>query len=110
MPGAPTMNSWPFPPESREVQFDEKWSFVGKKQKHCDPADPDDDKQGDNWDHVALDPEHRLVVSVVPGKRTGEHVEALVRDFKTRTEDRPMNLITTDEYKPSRKARLKAYG
>jgi IS1 family transposase len=104
------MNSWPFPPETREVQFDEKWSFVGKKEKHCDPANPDDAKRGDNWDHVALDPEHRLVVSVVPGKRTGEHVEALVRDFKTRTEDRPMNLITTDEYKPYRPAILKAYG
>ncbi len=92
------------------MQFDEKWSFVGKKEKHCDPADPDDAKQGDNWDHVALDPEHRLVVSVVPGKRTVENVEALVEDFKERTEGRPMNLITSDEYKPYRQAILKAYG
>jgi LacI family transcriptional regulator len=37
-------------------------------------GDPDDAKHGDNWDHVALDPEHRLVVSVVPGKRTVENV------------------------------------
>ena len=22
------------------MQFDEKWSFVGKKEKHCDPNDP----------------------------------------------------------------------
>jgi hypothetical protein len=92
------------------VQFDEKWSFVGKKEKHCDPDDPADAKQGDNWDHVALDPEHRLVVSVVPGKRTAEKVEALVEDFKERTGGRPMNLITTDEYKPYRGAILKAYG
>ena len=83
------MNSWPFSPNTREVQFDGKWSFAGKKEKHCDPADPDDAKQGDNWDHVALDPEHRLVVSVVPGKRTVENVEALVHDFKERTEGRP---------------------
>ena len=53
------------------------------------PADPDDAKQGDNWDHVALDPEHRLVVSVVPGKRTVENVEALVQVVKERTEGRP---------------------
>lgn len=105
-----TTNSWPFPPNTREVQFDEKWSFVGKKEKHCDPDDPDDAQQGDNWDHVALDAEHRLVVSVVPGKRTAENVEALVEDFKERTGGRPMNLITTDEYKPYRKAILKAYG
>ncbi len=110
MPKRSTTNSWPFPPQTREVQLDEKWSFVGKKEKHCDPADPDDAKQGDNWDHVALDPEHRLVVSVAPGKRTAEKVEALVEDLKQRTGGRPMNLITSDEYKPYRGAILKAYG
>jgi IS1 family transposase len=110
MPGNSTTNSWIFPPNTNEVQFDEKWSFVGKKEKHCDPADPDDAKQGDNWDHVALDPEHRLVVSVVPGKRTRRNVEALVADFKERTEGRPMNLITSDEHKPYQQAILRAYG
>jgi len=30
------------------VQFDEKWSFVGKKEKDCDPAVSVDAKQGDN--------------------------------------------------------------
>jgi len=49
------MNSWLFPPQTREVQFDEKWAFVGKKEKHCDPENPDDAACGDNWDHVALD-------------------------------------------------------
>ncbi len=90
---------------------------MGKKEKHCDPADPDESpsggsnaKQGDNWDHVALDPEHRLVVSVVPGKRTVKNVEALIQDFKERTKGRLMNLITSDEYKPYRQVILKAYG
>jgi hypothetical protein len=32
MPGIPTMNSWLFPPETREIQLDEMWSFVAKKQ------------------------------------------------------------------------------
>ena len=83
---------------------------MGKKEKHCDPADPDDAQQGDNWDHVALDPEHRLVVSVVPGKRTAEHVQELVQDFKERTAGRVMNLITTDEYPAYATALLDAYG
>ena len=73
---------------------------MGKKEKRCDPANPEDARQGDNWDHVAVDPEHRLVVGVVPGKRTVEKVEALVEDFKERTGGRTMNLITSDEYKP----------
>ena len=59
---------------------------------------------------MAVDPEHRLVVSVVPGKRTVEKVEALLADFKQRTGGRTMNLITSDEYKPYRGAILKAYG
>jgi IS1 family transposase len=110
MPARCTTSWSRFPPQTLEVQFDEKWSFVGKKEKHCDPADPDDAKQGDAWDHVALDSEHRLVVSVVPGKRTAEKAEAVVQDFQKRTGGRPMNLITSDEYKPYRGAILKAYG
>jgi hypothetical protein len=47
--------------------MDEKWSFVAKKEKNCDEDDPEDQFRGDCWDHVAFDPEHRLVVSVVPG-------------------------------------------
>jgi IS1 family transposase len=95
---------------TRAVQFDEKWAFVGKKEKHCDPDDPDDATLGDHWDHVALDAEHKLVVSVVPGKRTKENVQALVNDFKQRTGGRTMNLITTDEYSAYRDAILQAYG
>jgi IS1 family transposase len=83
---------------------------VRKKRKHCDDDVPDDSRQGDNWDHVAYDPEHRLVVSVVPGKRTAKNIEKLVADFKKRTDGRIMNLITSDEYKPYKKAILKAYG
>jgi hypothetical protein len=104
------MSWWPFPPETREVQFDEKWAFVAKKEAHCDPADPADDRKGDHWDHVALDPEHRLVLSVVPGKRTAENAGELVRDFRRRTAGRLMDLITTDEYAPYRGAILEAYG
>jgi hypothetical protein len=92
------------------VQCDEKWAFVGKKDKHCDPTDPADAKQGDNWDHVALDPEPRLVVGVVPGKRTAKNVEKLVQDFKHRTAGRSMNLITSDEYSAYPPAILNAYG
>jgi IS1 family transposase len=103
-------NSWGFPPRTREVQFDEKWAFVAKKEKNCDPTDPADDHKGDTWDHVAFDPENRLVVSVVPGERTAENVVAVVEDFQRRTGGRPMNLITTDGYPASEEAILDAYG
>jgi IS1 family transposase len=104
-----TTNSWLFPPRTREAQFDEKWSFVGKKERHRDPSEPEDARQGDNWDHVAFDPEHRLVVSVVPGKRSEEKAHQLVRDFKERTGGRLMNLLTSDEYPAYKTAIFEAY-
>jgi IS1 family transposase len=110
MPKHSTTNSWLFPPETREVQFDEKWSFVQKKEKHCDRNNRDDDLCGDCWDHVALDPEHRLVVSVVVGRRSEDETQALVEDFHQRTEGRPMNLMTSDENPAYAQAILETYG
>lgn len=90
--------------------MDEKWAFVAKKEANCDRSDPEDDHKGDYWDHVALDPEHRLVVSVVPGARTIENTEALVQDAHRRTGGRLLNLITTDDYPAYETAILHAYG
>jgi hypothetical protein len=65
---------------------------------------------GPYWDHVAFDPEHRLVVSAVPGARTLENTEALVADFRRRTEGRLKNLMTSDDYPADETAILHAYG
>ena len=96
-------------PQTRELQMDEKWSFVAEE-KNCDEDDPEDQFQGDCWDHVAFDPEHRLVVSVVPGERTGELVRELVTDVKERLGGRAPELITTDEYTAYEGAILEAFG
>jgi IS1 family transposase len=104
------MSLWLFPPTTVEAQFDEKWAFVYKKRSRCTNDVLEDCRQADNWDHLAYDPEHRLVISVVPGKRTAKNVDKLVFDFKKRTGGRIMNLITSDEYKPYKTAILKAYG
>ncbi len=93
-----TTSSWLFPPATLEVQFDETWSFVAKKQKHCDDRSPADARKGDCWDHIALDPEHRLVLSVVVGKRTEDNARQVVYEFRERTDGRPLNLMTSDEY------------
>jgi len=80
---------------------------VGKKEAKCEPHEND---RGDNWDHVAFDPVHRLIVSFVPGKRTKANTDRLVADFACRTEGRLMDIITTDDYKPYRDAILRTYG
>ena len=74
------------------------WAFVGKKQVNCDPADPDDDHKGDWWDHVAYDPEHKLVLAVVPGARVTESVVEVVTAVKDRLDEQPPALATSDEY------------
>lgn len=110
MPGTPTRNSWPFTPRTHEVQFDEKWDFVGKKQCRCDPAEPGDDQKGDYWNHVAFDPEHRLVLAVVPGARSIENAEAVVGEVRRRVDaDSPL-LLTSDEYPAYRSAIEHAFG
>src|SRR5258705_2729091 len=97
-------------PETRELQMDEKWSFVAKKEKNRDEDDPEDRFRGDCWDHVAFDSEHRLVVSVIPGKRTAESAQELVSDVKERLGGRTPALITTDHYAPYEGAILDAFG
>ena len=73
----------------KEAQFDEKWSFVGQKQKHCDPSKPEDTSRGDQWDHTAIDVPSRFVVSMVVGKRDSETLDAVVADFAERTGGAP---------------------
>jgi IS1 family transposase len=77
---------------------------VGKKQKNCDPLDPADENKGDYWDHVAYDPEHRLVLAVVPGSRSIENAEAIVQEVKDRLPGGPPELMTSDEYPAYRSA------
>jgi len=105
-----TTSSWLFPPRTQEVQFDEKWSFVYKKQEHCDPDDPADAHRGDWWDHTAYDPEHKLVLCVVPGARQAENVEAVVAAVQQRTEGHPLRLMTSDDYPAYKEAILQVYG
>ncbi len=107
----PCTTSWSlFPPRTREAQFDEKWAFVRKKQEHCDPLDPADALCGDSWDHVAFDPEHRLVVAVVPGKRTAANCHKLMEEFRGRTGGRIMRLLTSDDYPSYKIAINDVYG
>ena len=73
------MTSWfLFPPQTKEVQMDEKWSFVGSKGGGLDSSGSKDIGKGDLWDHTAIDAESRLLLAIVPGKRTAENSEKLV--------------------------------
>ena len=64
---------------------------------------------GDRWDHVAFDPEHRLVLVVIPGKRMLENAEAFFDEVKRRLNGRAPRLITSDAYTAYETAILYAY-
>ena len=110
MPSDCTTSSWRFPPRTGEVQLDEKWSYVYQKQGRCDPTNPAEDQRGDWGDHTAYDPEHELVLGVVPGARGAEEAEALVGEVKQRTGGRPVRLLTSDDYPAYKEAILHIYG
>src|SRR3954469_3255263 len=110
MPRASTTNSWRFPPRTREVQVDEKWGYVDQEEASCDPADPRDRLRGDDRDHTAVDPESRLPLALVPGKRDGETCERLIRQVHDRTGGRADVLLTSDEHAPYETAIRQVYG
>lgn len=103
------MNTWLFPPQSQEIQFDEKWSFVAKKEKHCDRDCAADDDKGDQWDHLAIDAESRLIISVVPGRRTTASCLALLEEVKAKTGGRTNLFFTSDEHASYETAIAKVY-
>lgn len=65
--------------------------------------------KGDNWDHTAVDAESRLLISLIPGKRTAKNCEKLVEDVKNRTGKRTNIFFTSDEHAPYVKAGLTSF-
>jgi len=82
----------------------------GKKDKQCDSANPDDAEQGSYWDHVIIDPESKLIVSLVVGRRNADTVVQLFTDFYQRSDGYLPELITTDEYAVYETVILDTYG
>ena len=82
----------------------------GKKDKRCDPADPDDATQGSYWDHVIIDPETKLIISLVVGRRHADTVVQVFTDFYDRTDGALPELITTDGYAVYEAVILDTYG
>jgi IS1 family transposase len=83
---------------------------VGKKEKNCSPLDEADACLGEQWDFVALDPDSRLVLSVVVGKRVGETAVMLLEDVKRRLGGRTPELVTSDEWSAYPEAIREVFG
>jgi IS1 family transposase len=70
----------------QQLQFDEIWGFIGKKERHCSVDDAPE--IGDVWTFCAIDLETKLVPSFKVGKRDTVTANAFVKDVASRLTNR----------------------
>lgn len=94
----------------KALEFDEKWGFVGKKQKNVEQTD-DASEVGDHWDVNCIDPQSKLLLTVVPGARTAESIRKAVGDAASRlAQGAAKPAIFTDGEPAYEKAVLEVFG
>ncbi|MGA3171968.1 MAG: hypothetical protein ABSE62_13255 [Chthoniobacteraceae bacterium] len=76
-----------------QIQMDEIWGFIGKKQANLRPGDAAKG-MGDIWTWVAVDAETRMVPCYRVGKRDSYNAKCFVEDLATRVQGRVQ--ISTD--------------
>jgi IS1 family transposase len=72
--------------DSQNIEMDEIWGFIGKKQRNV--AETDSPDLGDVWTFIAIDADSKIVPCYRVGKRTAEHANAFVCDLASRLENR----------------------
>jgi IS1 family transposase len=88
------------------LEFDEVWSFIGKKQKRLGPDDLRE--KGDCYIFTALSATHKAIVSYQIGKRSGANANAFAMDVRQRVLGRPQ--ISSDGFSPYIDAIERAFG
>jgi IS1 family transposase len=84
----------------RDVQADEIWSFIGKKEKKRKPAD--DPMLGDCYTFVAIERDTKLALNVTIGRRDQASTDVFIEGLRLATRGRFQ--LTTDGFAPYRSA------
>jgi IS1 family transposase len=82
---------------SKRIQCDEIWQFVGAKQKNVPPAKRDQLGIGDVWTWVAIDADSKLICSWMVGKRDPGCATEFIQDLAGRLKNRVQ--LSTDGLK-----------
>src|SRR5438445_2457922 len=90
-----------------QIQVDELWGFVKKKQKRVTSTD-NQREVGDQYVFVAIDATTKLIPAFVVGKRTSENALELMRDLQWRATNRFQ--LTSDGFRPYIQAVEKTFG
>ena len=80
-----------------EIQLDELWSFLKKKEKNLLELEALQGELGDCWIWVAYDPETKLILGLVLGKRTKGNAVELLRRVKQVVGEDCFPMFTSDE-------------
>ena len=78
------------------IEADEIWTYVRKKQGHLTHAETFDGELGDQYTFIGLDPESKLVVAHVVGRRNAETTTTFISQLHERIPGRLQ--IFTDGY------------
>lgn len=92
----------------KRIECDEIWSFCYSRRYTATPEEKKKLGRGDVWTWVAFDPDTRLVVSHLCGKRDLNTAYDFVFDLAKRLANRVQ--LTTDGYKAYREAMQEAFG
>ena len=93
--------------EVKQIQVDEIFCYVQKKQKRVTEND-DPLTVGDQYIFVAIDADTKLVPSFTVGKRNYENAEAIMKDLQWRIKNRFQ--LTTDGFRVYPEAVERAFG
>jgi transposase-like protein len=90
-----------------DVQCDEIWTFVGKKQNHLTPKD-DSARLGDFYTFCAIDRDSKLIINSLVGKRTAPSAYDFMADLANRITGDVQ--LSTDSFGAYRGAVRRAFG
>jgi IS1 family transposase len=100
----------------RNLELDEIWTYVAKKQKRCRGNDLRNQAIGDQYLYTALDADSKMVITFAIGKRTSEVTAAFVADLEKRIVRQPsadaddIPQISTDGWGPYMPSIARSFG
>lgn len=92
-----------------DIEMDEIWSFVHKKQHRCTSNDPSE--WGDNYTFAAMARSSKLIISFITGPRDGASTFAFANDLRQRIVTSPHRVqLSSDGFAPYIPAIRAAFG
>jgi transposase-like protein/IS1 family transposase len=84
----------------KDVQADEIWGYVGKKEGHKLPFEKNDDSIGDAYCYVAMEKHSKLVLNFALGRRNQATTDIFIEGLRHATSGKQRFQISTDGFQP----------